>query len=156
MLPAPTTIAISSPVAWVRAIWAAIRPTRSGSVPYSSPPIRASPESFSITRSKARFGSLTAGLLLRVRRSVLGPDLEAGEAGDADVLAGPRRRLLAQLLDRLAVVLLAVDVLLVEQRDLLAPLRELALDDAVADVLGLALLGRLGLEDAALGGLLLG
>ena len=56
-------------------------------------------------------------------------------------------RLLAELLDRLAVVLVAVDVRLVEQRDLLAPLGELALDDPLADVLGLALLGGLLLED---------
>ena len=77
----------------------------------------------------------------------LGPDFEAGEAGDPDVLAGLRRSLLAKLLDRLAVVLVAVDVRLLEQRDLLAPLGELALDDPLADVLGLALLGGLLLED---------
>ena len=42
-------------------------------------------------------------------------------------------------------------VLLLEQRDLLAPLRELALDDLLDYVLGLALLAGLGLEHPALG-----
>src|SRR3954466_3737310 len=118
MLPAPTTIAISSPVAWVREICAAMRATRLGSVPYSSSPIRASPESFSMTRSNARSPSLISSTGFR---SVLGADLEAGEAGDPDVLAGLHRSLRPELLDRLAVVLLGVDVGLVEQRDLLAP-----------------------------------
>src|SRR5919204_219073 len=44
---------------------------------------------------------------------------EAHEAPDDDVLARRRRELAAQLLDRLAVVLVAVDVGLVEQHDLL-------------------------------------
>ena len=137
--------------------WSAIRWTRPGSVPYSSSPISASPESFSMTRSKTRPLSV-----LRVHRIgppgrlVLRPDFEAGEAGDSDVLAGLRRGFLAELLDRLALVLVAVDVRLLEQRDLLAPLRELAFDDPLADVLGLAVLGRLLLEDGALGGLLVG
>ena len=57
------------------------------------------------------------------------PTGEAREAADDDVLAGLRRELGAQLLDRLAVVLVGVDVLLVEQHDLLDPLAQLALDD---------------------------
>ena len=42
-------------------------------------------------------------------------------------------------------------MLLVEERDLLRPLRELALDDPVDDVVGLALLLGLRLVHAALG-----
>src|SRR6266540_779214 len=62
----------------------------------------ASPLSFSRMRSKT--GSR--------------PDGELGEAADDDVLTGGPRQLGAQLLDRLAVVLVAVDVRLLEQVDL--------------------------------------
>lgn len=53
---------------------------------------------------------------------LLGADHEAGEAGDADVLARLRGDLGAHLLDRLAVVLVDVDVLLLKQDDVLGPL----------------------------------
>src|SRR5688572_8308095 len=99
--------------------------------------MRASPDSFSRMRWNA--GSATAGLRA---------DGEAGEPADADVLAGLRGDLVLQLLDGLALVLVLVDVLLVEQHDLLVPLAQLALDDPRADVLGLV--GGLLLEDLAL------
>src|SRR3954468_16609480 len=93
----------------------------------------ASPLSFSRMRSKT--GSDADG--------------ELGEAADDDVLSRGPRQLGAQLLDRLAVVLVAVDVRLPEQDDLLEPLVELALGDLGAHVLGLV--GRLLLEYAQLG-----
>src|SRR5918994_4093911 len=102
----------------------------------------ASPESFSSTRLK--LGSAAMPLV------ALSADLEAGEAGDADVLAGLRGDLGAEILDRLALVALLVEVLLIEQDDLGGPLLELPFDDLLDDVVGLAvLLGLLG-EDAAL------
>src|SRR5687768_3773601 len=140
MFPAPTTTAISTPRSETEWIWRLIRCTRSGSVPYSSEPMRASPESFSRTRLKAASA-----------RSLLRAHLEAGEPGDANVLPGLRRDLCAQLLDRLAVVLVHVDVRLVEEGDLLPPLGELALDDLLDHVVGLALLARLLLVEPALG-----
>src|SRR3954447_7886235 len=118
MLPAPRTIATSVPSSRSRLIWSAMRPRVSGSVPKSSGPIRASPDSFSRTLEKS------------------GANLEPGEALDDDVLAGLRRELGAQLLDRLAAVLVRVDVLLLEQDDLLEPLADLALGGALARVLG--------------------
>ena len=48
MLPAPTTTATSTPRWDAEWIWPLMRSMRSGSVPYSSEPIRASPESFSM------------------------------------------------------------------------------------------------------------
>src|SRR5437870_510374 len=80
--------------------------------------MRASPDSFSRTREN------------------LGANLEAGEALDDDVLAGLGRQLGAQLLDRLAVVLVGVDVLLAQQDDLVEPLAELALGGTLARLLG--------------------
>src|SRR3954447_9397752 len=118
MLPAPRTIATSVPSSRSRLIWSAMRPRVSGSVPKSSGPIRASPDSFSRTLEKS------------------GANLEPGEALDDDVLAGLRRELGAQLLDRLAAVLVRVDVLLLEQDDLLEPLADLALRGLLARVLG--------------------
>ena len=57
----------------------------------------------------------------------------------------------------LRVVFLGVDVGLVEQRDLASPTWQLALDDLLDDVVGLAFLARLLLEDPPLGlALLLG
>src|SRR5436305_15286943 len=81
------------------------------------------------------------------------PDREADEPLDADVLAGLGREVGAQLLDGLAVVLVAVDMLLVQQDDLAVPLLELTLDDARAHVLGLV--GGELLEDADLAVLVL-
>src|SRR5687768_10825515 len=102
MLPAPTTTATSTPLRETSRTWLAIASTRSGSVPYSSEPVRASPESFSRTRLKT--GSATpAATLFRFAHG------EAGEAGDPDVLAGLRRQLLAEVLDRLALVEVGAD-----------------------------------------------
>src|SRR3712207_2152271 len=75
--------------------------------------------------------------------------LKAREAADDDVLARLRGRRRAQVLDRLAAVLVAVDVLLVEQNDLGEPLAQAALGDLRAHVLGLVL--SLLLVDAQLG-----
>src|SRR3954451_19346412 len=74
---------------------------------------------------------------------------EAGEAPDHDVLARGAGEVRADLLDRLLVVLVLVDVRLVEQHDVVHPGLELALGDLGADVLGLV--SRLLLEDAQLG-----
>src|SRR3954452_13164314 len=147
MLPAPTTMATSTSRARTSRTWCAIRSICSGSVPYSRSPIRASPESFSRMRLKAASGK--AALLLS--------HLEAREAGDPDVLAGLGRDLGAQVLDRLALVLVLVEVLLIEQDELGGPLLQLAVDDLLDDVLGLAVGLRLLLEDAPLvGDLVLG
>src|SRR5690349_23321055 len=70
-------------------------------------------------------------------RRHLGADREAGETLDDDVLAGGAGEVRAQLLDRLAVVLVGVDVNLVEQHDVVHPRLELALGDLRADVLRL-------------------
>src|SRR5918994_1465593 len=140
MLPAPCTTATSTPRSCTPLICAAIASTRVGSVPYSSSPMSASPESFRRIRSKAGAGT---------GRTSLGPDREAREAAHDDVLAGGARELGAHLLDGLAAVTVAVDVLLLEQHDLLHPLAQLALGDLRADVL--RLVGRLLLEDAQLG-----
>src|SRR5215469_1847855 len=108
MLPAPTTIAISTPRSRTTATCLAILSTSAPSVPKLWLPIRASPESFSMMRPKRGFGEpVTAGSLFA--------HAEIGEAGDLDVLSRLRRQLLTQLLDRLALVLLGVDVGLVEQ-----------------------------------------
>src|SRR4051812_47233747 len=125
MLPAPTTIAIWTPSSWTRAISAATARTRSGSVPYSSEPIRDSPESLTRIRLKAA-----------TRAETLLADGEADEAPDHDVLAGLGREVGPQLLDGLAVVLVAVDVRLLEQDDLLVPLAELPLGGLLAGLLG--------------------
>src|SRR5919109_1019098 len=137
MLPAPCTTATSTPRSCTPLICAAIASTRAGSVPYSRSPMSASPESLRRMRSKA--GACT----------LLGSDREAGEAADDDVLTGRARERGAELLDRLALVLVGVDVLLVEQHDLLHPLAQFALGDLRADVLGLV--GCLLLEHAQLG-----
>src|SRR4051812_38701631 len=120
MLPAPSTIATSVPRSRTRAICSAMAASLAGSVPKSSEPIRASPESFS--RTRPNFGSAA--------------NLEPGEALDHDVLAGLRRELGAQLLDRLPAMLVGIDVLLLEEHDLLEPLAQLALRRALARLLG--------------------
>src|SRR3977135_2706533 len=124
MFPAPTTMATSTPRARTSRTWWAIRSIWAGSVPYSRDPIRASPESF----SRIRLNRAEA------KRSLLLPHLEAREARDADVLAGLRGDLGLQVLDRLALVALLVEVLLVEQDELGCPLAELALDDLLDHV----------------------
>src|SRR5262249_13414610 len=143
MLPAPTTIATSTPRARTAAIWRASRWTSPASVPWSRSPISASPESF--RRTRLNLGSASATYA------------EVREPGDPDVLAGLRGHLLSQLLDRLRVVLFGVDVRLVEERDFLPPLRELTFDDFRDHVVRFAVLARLLLEDPTLGlALLLG
>src|ERR1700744_2301775 len=123
MFPAPTTIATSTPGWRPEPPWVAIRSTSTPAVPYSWLPIRASPESFRRMRPN-RSPAI---------RCLLVSDAEVGEAGDADVLAGFRGQLLAQLLDRLRVVFLGVDVLLIEQRHFRGPFFELTLDDFLDD-----------------------
>src|SRR3954451_20843150 len=99
MLPAPRTTATSTPWSRMRAIWPAIAFSVCGSVPKSRSPMSASPESLSRTRLKAAISG-----------PFLGADREAREALDDHVLAGLGRQLGAQLLDRLAAVLVLVDV----------------------------------------------
>src|SRR5690242_9587148 len=109
MLPPPTTIAVSTPRRCVSATSAAIAFTHSGSVPYSRSPISASPDSLS-----------------RIRRNTGGvplpPDGESGKATHHDVLASFGGQLAAHFLDRLAAVLVLVDMLLAEQDDVVEPL----------------------------------
>ena len=152
MLPAPTTIAISSPDLVDRRDLAGdpLDPLGIGAVRQRAHQrlareLQQDPIEGPLVSHSALLGDLPG------RVSILLADHEASEAGDHDVLAGRGRGRGPQLLDRLAVVLVGVDVDLLEQSDLLAPLGELALDDLLADVLGLALLGRLLLEDRALG-----
>src|SRR3954468_3843776 len=120
MLPPPTTTEICTPRCCTRRTRSALAAIRSRSAPYSSEPIRASPESFRRTRSKAGgalWGAPTSSRATRTPRGPLGllAHLEAGEAADHDVLAGLRRGGRAQVLDRLAAVLVLVHVRLVEQ-----------------------------------------
>src|SRR5258706_4525938 len=140
MLPAPRTIATSTPRSCTCLTCAATARSRSGSVPNSSEPMRDSPESFRSIRRKTGCGTRPGSLLA---------DGEARESSYDDVLTGLARQVGAELLDRAAVVLLAVDVLLVEQHDLLEPLAQLALGDLAPHVLGLV--GGLLLEHAQLG-----
>src|SRR3954447_16882884 len=121
MLPAPTTTASSTPRSCTAASSAATALTFSGSVPYSSEPIRDSPESLISTRLKEG-ASVT--------------DREPGEPPDDHVLAGLRGQVRADLLDGLAVVVIALDVGLLEQDDLLVPLAQLALGRLLARLLG--------------------
>src|SRR5688572_20484511 len=104
MLPAPSTTETSTPRSRTLLSCLAICSTVSGSVPNSRSPISASPDSLTRTRSKA-------GLSVTLRPSSGSrPDLEAREAADDHVLAGGAGELDAHLLDRLAVVLVGVDV----------------------------------------------
>src|SRR5437764_4426935 len=132
MLPAPTTIATSTPWSRVAVTWRATAVTRSGSVPYWRSPISASPDSFRRMRLKA--GAIAAQSLYRPLALLAYG--KAREPADHHVLAGGRGQLVAQLLDRLAVELGVVHDLL-EQHHSLEPRVELALDDAPADVLRL-------------------
>src|SRR5215203_3576051 len=93
---------------------------------------------------------------MRLKRAeakrLLLPHLETGEAGDADVLTGLGGDLRSEVLDRLPLVELLVEVLLVQERDLRCPLLELAVHDLLDHVLGLAVGSGLFLEDRALAG----
>src|SRR3954451_3722420 len=149
MLPPPTTIATSTPRSHTRCTSAAIAAMRSASAPYSALPISASPESFRRMRLKAGRAPSAEGCALSSKLSLRLADLEASEAPDHDVLTRLRRGGRAQVLDRLAAVLVLVHVLLLEQDDLLEPLAQLALGDLGSHVLGLV--GCLLLVDAQLG-----
>src|SRR5690349_5516015 len=74
-------------------------------------------------------------------------ELEADEAADLHVLADLRDQLLLDLIDRLVRVLHEG---LIEEADVLHPLRDLTLDHLLDDGLGLARLLRLGEEHLAL------
>src|SRR5581483_2959292 len=117
MLPPPTTIATSTPRRCTAATSWAIACTRSGSVPYSRSPISASPESFRSTRRYAGAAALEGSCW-----AVSATDLEPREPADHDVLAGLRRECLPELLDRLAAVLVLIDVLLPHQHHVRKPL----------------------------------
>src|SRR3954468_19445737 len=148
MLPPPTTIATSTPRSVTCFTAAAMAAMRAGSAPSSSPPSSASPDIFSRTRRKAALPLLVApssatGLLLS--------HLEAGEAPDHHVLAGAGGDLGAQLLDRLAVVLVLVDVPLHQQHRLLEPLAQAPLDHLLLHLLGLSVGRGLLRKDAGLG-----
>src|SRR3954468_12237745 len=133
MLPAPTTPASSTPRACTAPICPATASTRSGSSPWSRVPISASPDSFRRIRLNAG-GCSGSSAILGVGSGLA--DGEAREAPDDHVLAGARGELRAQLLDGLVLVLLAVDVDLLEEDDLLEPLADLAARCALARVLG--------------------
>src|SRR5215213_2107397 len=150
MLPAPTTTQISTPRACTCAIWRAIAWIRSGSAPYSWLPSSASPDSLMRTRWNA--GTAPAGCPAGADAATAGSGSVANgeprEAADHDVLARLGGERGTDLLDRAAFVLLAVDVRLLEQHDLLEPGVDLALDDVRADVV--RLVGELLLGDARL------
>src|SRR4051794_6613274 len=145
MLPAPTTTAISTPRALTSCTCRVMASIRPGSVPYSSEPIRASPEIFSSTRLKT--GSAIGGKPYPATGLFLA-DRVAREACDADVLARLRGQVGAQLLDRLALVAVGAHVLLLQEDHFRGPLAKLALDDLGDHVVGLALLLGLLFEDA--------
>src|SRR5215210_5808756 len=105
MLPPPTTMPTSTPRSATPRTCVAISAMRPGSAPYSSVPIRASPDSFRRMRRKtgavpSRPPSADKPLLL--------PHREALEAPDHHVLAGLRRDCGTQVLDRPVAVLVLV------------------------------------------------
>src|SRR5215217_6609572 len=151
MLPAPTTTQTSTPRPCTRAIWRATAWIRSGSAPYSWLPSSASPDSLIRTRRKAGASSPVVAVATGSGSVANG---EPREAADHDVLARLGGKRGADLLDRAAFVLLAVDVRLLEQHDLLEPGVDLASDDVRADVV--RLVGELLLRDARLALALLG
>src|SRR5262249_6615813 len=133
MLPAPTTIATSTPWSRTSVTCRATAATRLGSSPYSSDPISASPESFRRIRLKAGAEAISGRAYSPGR---LLTHCETGEAADDYVL--PRRggQLVAQLLDGLALELRVVHLLL-EQGDRPQPRVKLAGDDLLPHVLRL-------------------
>src|SRR6478609_1966817 len=116
MLPPPITIATSSPPERTSTSSRATLSTVGASRPYSCEPIKASPESFSRTRLKATLvrGNRVPGVVDELH-SALG-----------EVLAGRRGRLVGAVPRLLGEDCLAVELLV-----------QLALDDLLADVLGL-------------------
>src|SRR5215217_2452085 len=149
MLPAPTTTQTSTPRPCTRAIWRATAWIRSGSAPYSWLPSSASPDSLMRTRWNA--GAAPSACAVGAAAAAGSGSVANGEpreAADHDVLARLGGERGADLLDRAAFVLLAVDVRLLEQHDLLEPGVDLALDDVRANVV--RLVGELLLGDAGL------
>src|ERR687898_149564 len=134
MFPPPTTTATSTSRSLTRFTVRAIACRRFGSTPYSSPPSRASPDSFSSTRLKAGLPLCSA---IARRIFVLVADLKPGEPADHHVLTGLGGQVCAQLLDRAALVAVGVHVLLVQEHDFLEPLLQPPLGDPLADLLGL-------------------
>src|SRR5436305_12617785 len=147
MLPPPTTTAISTPRSAPRFTSVAIASIRARSAPYSSGPIRASPDNLSSTRRKAGWRP-SPSTPVPEAIGLVGAHHEALEAADDHVLAGLGRELRAELLDRLAVVAVGVHVRLPQEHALVQPLGEAALGDLGAHLLGLVL--RLLLVDAEL------
>ena len=109
MLPAPTTIAISTPPlgALVDLVAIAAR-GRIGAV-LERPHQGLARE---LQQTRLNTGSAIGGNPTGPGRGLLLADREAGEARDLDVLAGLRGEIGAQLLDRLALVPVGADVLL--------------------------------------------
>src|SRR2546423_9052973 len=98
MLPPPTTTATCTPRSTTCLICVAIASMRARSAPYSSGPIRASPDSFRRTRRKAGWRPSPSTAAGGIIRSV-GAHLEALEAADDHVLAGLGGELAPELLD---------------------------------------------------------
>src|SRR4051812_29409289 len=119
MLPAPTTTQISTPRPWTCAIWRATAWIRSGSAPYSWLPRSASPDSLMRTRWNAGAPSPEGAGAVPTAGSGSVANGEPREAADHDVLARLGGERGTDLLDRAPLVLLAVDVRLLEQNDLL-------------------------------------
>src|SRR6185437_3288613 len=167
MLPAPTTIATCTPWSRTAATWRATAATRSGSVPNSSDPINASPESFKRIRLKAGAEAIKAESLPSLEEPVgrgsraartQGAWRARGTRATEDAAARRAHGLLTdgesnepandhvlaggrgELVAQLLhglTVELGVVHLLLEQHDRLEPGVELAGDDFLAHVLGL-------------------
>src|SRR3954463_6033820 len=133
MLPAPITIATSTPVPWTSAISAASASTVGRSRPYSRSPISDSPETFRRTRrnATARSSSVSAGA------PAVPPSVSQGDALERNDRRARLAQHLGDGLGRLAAPRL------VEQhaarRLRVVALREHALDDLLLRLLRLAL-----------------
>src|SRR5687768_8934358 len=147
MLPPPITRPTPAPISPTALISLARRLMISKSNVCPLSPASASPES--LRRMRLYFSGF-----LSLEYTGKGPDtcsrlaeLVPDEATDHDVLADLRRRLLHEVADAL---LRLLDPGLREQRDVLVVRLHLALDHLLDDLLGLAALARLLLEDPAL------
>src|SRR5687768_2211114 len=128
MFPPPITMASSVPMSFASATCRAIDATIRASMPKPCcGSANDSPDSLSRTRLYLPCTMGGLGLCLAYA--------DAGEAPDGDVLAHRSARLVDQLRDRLVFVL---DPLLVEKDVVLVERLELAADDLLDDVLGLA------------------
>src|ERR1700676_4696331 len=135
MLPAPTTIATSTPMSVARRTWRATAVTRSGSIPYSPSPISASPESFRTTRRYTEAGC-PASVAPSAWCGLLPTELESHEPADGDVLAHLGRQTGAQLLDRRRLLVAgSAQQTLIQERDLFQALGDTALDRALTRLL---------------------